>query len=59
MKAGKTSIYKKWKERSHRQISLDGRATNDVSEEGTSHAGDAILLAMIVSLSYLNISMSI
>lgn len=39
VKAGKTGIYKKWKEQSHRQISLDGRAANDVSEERTVHAG--------------------
>lgn len=39
VKGSKTGIYKKWKERSHRQISLDGRGTNDVSEGGTDHAG--------------------
>ncbi|XP_020259077.1 DEAD-box ATP-dependent RNA helicase 29-like isoform X3 [Asparagus officinalis] len=36
VKAGKTGIYKKWKERSHRQISLEGK---NVSDEGTSRAG--------------------
>jgi len=39
VKTTKTGIYKKWKERSHRQISLGGRAIKDISEEGTARAG--------------------
>ncbi|XP_010913583.1 DEAD-box ATP-dependent RNA helicase 29 [Elaeis guineensis] len=38
MKASKTGMYKKWKERSHKMISLSGMA-KDAAEEGTGSTG--------------------
>lgn len=40
VKASKTGIYKKWKERSHRKISLNGMPAGSSNEEGASLAGN-------------------
>lgn len=45
-KASKTGMYKKWKEQSHKKISLSGMA-KDTAEEGTGSTGDAGTLIML------------
>lgn len=40
VKAAKTGIYKKWKERSHMKVSFTGMPADGNAEEGTSSAGN-------------------
>ncbi|XP_031259135.1 putative DEAD-box ATP-dependent RNA helicase 29 [Pistacia vera] len=40
VKATKTGIYKKWKERSHKKVSIQGTSNEGNSEESTSFSGD-------------------
>lgn len=42
VKAKKTGIYNKWKQRSHSKISLRGTSNEEAAEESTSFAGELL-----------------
>lgn len=44
VKAAKTGIYKKWKERSHMKVSLHGMPPDGNADEGSNSAGNALRL---------------